>query len=221
MLKRRDLLYYAEGGRSYSGELKTPKTGLLQAALQADRDDLSIVPMAVAYDLVLEDQILARQRSASAQRPFAQEMAEMARHAVGYQTRAFVTFGEPIPLDRLRPGLAPRSRDARRTAMHDAIGSALQGAAHGARRRRDASADDARGARARIDGSSPCSRTQAPTSRCTSGREAVDEGRDCSSNAASSSSSAAVAFRVRDRIVLRYYARTIQHLLVARRARTH
>src|SRR6187402_3095297 len=49
LLKRRDLLYYAEGGRSYSGELKTPKTGLLQAALQADREELSVVPVAIAY----------------------------------------------------------------------------------------------------------------------------------------------------------------------------
>src|SRR5437868_199920 len=31
VLKRRDLLFYAEGGRSYSGEMKAPKTGLLQA----------------------------------------------------------------------------------------------------------------------------------------------------------------------------------------------
>src|ERR671920_186544 len=49
------LMFYIEGGRSYSGELKAPKTGLLHAALQADRADSMIVPMAVAYDLVLED----------------------------------------------------------------------------------------------------------------------------------------------------------------------
>src|SRR4029434_4949420 len=61
LLKHRDLLYYAEGGRSYSGELKQPKTAFLQTALQADRRALSIVPMAVAYDLVLEDRILSRQ----------------------------------------------------------------------------------------------------------------------------------------------------------------
>src|SRR6185369_5901556 len=61
LLKRRDILYYAEGGRSYSGEMKSPKTGLLQAALQADRASLSVVPMAVSYDLVLEDRILSRE----------------------------------------------------------------------------------------------------------------------------------------------------------------
>src|SRR5512147_636335 len=35
ILKRSDLLFYIEGGRSYTGELKAPKTGLLHAAVQA------------------------------------------------------------------------------------------------------------------------------------------------------------------------------------------
>src|SRR5262245_44227774 len=37
ILGRHDLMFYIEGGRSYSGELKAPKTGLLHAALTADR----------------------------------------------------------------------------------------------------------------------------------------------------------------------------------------
>ena len=61
ILRRHDLLFYIEGGRSYSGELKAPKTGLLHAALHADRSASIIVPMAVSYDLVLEDRILAHQ----------------------------------------------------------------------------------------------------------------------------------------------------------------
>src|SRR5439155_2247079 len=36
LLRRHDLFFYPEGGRSYSGELKSPKTGLLHAALQAE-----------------------------------------------------------------------------------------------------------------------------------------------------------------------------------------
>ena len=32
LLQRHDLFFYIEGGRSYSGELKAPKTGLLHAA---------------------------------------------------------------------------------------------------------------------------------------------------------------------------------------------
>src|SRR5881296_621099 len=50
LLQRHDLLFYFEGGRSYSGELKTPKTGLLHATMQADARAV-IVPMAVSYDV--------------------------------------------------------------------------------------------------------------------------------------------------------------------------
>ena len=40
ILKKHDLFFYPEGGRSYSGELKPAKTGLLHAALTAGRPDL-------------------------------------------------------------------------------------------------------------------------------------------------------------------------------------
>ena len=43
-----------------------------------------IVPTAVAYDLVLEDHVLSRQRVKRRQRPFSRELAEMVRFAVGY-----------------------------------------------------------------------------------------------------------------------------------------
>src|SRR4029450_2705762 len=102
LLQRHDLLFYFEGGRSYSGELKTPKTGLLHATMQADAGAV-VVPVAVAYDVVLEDHILAHQAGKRRQRPFAREIAEMVRYAVGYQSRAFVTFGAPITLDRCDP----------------------------------------------------------------------------------------------------------------------
>src|SRR5918912_3172701 len=62
ILKKHDLFFYPEGGRSYSGELKHPKTGLMHAALQAEHPHMVIIPTAVAYDLVLEDHVLARQR---------------------------------------------------------------------------------------------------------------------------------------------------------------
>src|ERR1700712_107269 len=97
ILKKHDLFFYPEGGRSYSGELKPAKTGLISAALSANRRDLVIIPTAIAYDLVLEDHIIARQRIKRTQRPFSRELAEMVRYAVGYRSRAFVTFGAPIP----------------------------------------------------------------------------------------------------------------------------
>src|ERR1700730_9096264 len=106
LLRNHDLLFYPEGGRSYSGELKQPKTGLIHAALMSELPGLSIIPTAISYDLVLEDHVLAKQRVKRTQRPFARELAEMVRYAMGYRSRAFVTFGRPIPLD----GWDPQSR---------------------------------------------------------------------------------------------------------------
>src|SRR6266516_2102368 len=96
ILKKHELFFYPEGGRSYSGELKPAKTGLLHAALTAGRPDLVIIPAAIAYDVVLEDHILARQRVKKRQRPFTRELAEMVRYSDGDWARAFVTFGAPI-----------------------------------------------------------------------------------------------------------------------------
>src|SRR5580765_8911749 len=96
ILKKHDLFLYPEGGRSYSGELKTAKTGLIHAALTANQPSLVIVPVGISYDLVLEDHILARQGVKKKQRPFTRELAEMVRYAVGYRPRVFVTFGPSI-----------------------------------------------------------------------------------------------------------------------------
>src|SRR5690242_5775505 len=106
MLKKHDLFLYPEGGRSYSGELKQVKTGLLHAALTASTPKLAILPVGIAYDLVLEDHILARQGVKKTQRPFTRELAEMVRYAVGYRSRVFVTFGSAIPVN----GVDPESR---------------------------------------------------------------------------------------------------------------
>ena len=81
--------------------------------------------MAVAYDLVLEDRILSREAVRRRARPFAQEIAEMVRHAVGYHSRAFVTFGQPIALATFDP----ESRRDLVTLAHrvqDAIGLAYK-----------------------------------------------------------------------------------------------
>src|ERR1700692_1374480 len=77
LLRRHDLFFYPEGGRSYNGEMKSPKTGLLHAALHADVSRMVIIPTAVAYDFVLEDHVLARQRVKRTQRAFSRELAEM------------------------------------------------------------------------------------------------------------------------------------------------
>ena len=108
LLHKHDLFFYPEGGRSYSGELKSMKTGLFSACLDAGVPGLKLVPVAVAYDLVLEDHVLARQGTKRRQKAFSREVAELVRYAVGYRSRAFVTFGKPIALD----GIDGESRKA-------------------------------------------------------------------------------------------------------------
>ena len=104
LLHKHDLFFYPEGGRSYSGELKPMKTGLAQRVpRRAACRGLKLIPVAVAYDLVLEDHVIARQRVKRSQRAFSREIAEMVRYAVGYRSRAFVTFGQPISLDGIDP----------------------------------------------------------------------------------------------------------------------
>jgi len=222
LLQRHDLLFYIEGGRSYTGEMKSPKTGLLHAAVQAERADSSIIPLAVSYDLVLEDHILAHQGSKRRQRPFAREVAEMVRFAVGYQSRAFVSFGAPIPLD----GYDPESRRDVMTLAHqirDSIGrlykvlpTAVVAAAMRpsiTRRELESRADElietlqAAGANLGVE----------------DGRQAVEEGTAPLESRNIIFVERGGRFRVRERTVLRYYARTLQHLLTGpkRAPRTH
>jgi glycerol-3-phosphate O-acyltransferase len=218
ILKKHDLFFYPEGGRSYSGELKPAKTGLLHAALTAGHPDLVIIPTAIAYDLVLEDHILARQRVKKRQRPFTRELAEMVRYAVGYRSRAFVTFGAPIPAgDRnahSRSDVLELTRmiRARVGALYKVLPTAVFAAAmRPSVTRRDLES--------RIDRVIAELAARRANLGVTSGRQAIDE-------AAEALETRGIIvldrgrFRVRDRSVLRYYARTIEHLLVTT-GRTH
>jgi len=221
LLQRSDLLFYIEGGRSYTGELKTPKTGLLHATLQAGVDNSMIVPLAVAYDVVLEDHILPHQALKRRARPFGREVAEMVRYAVGYQSRAFVTFGKPIPLGGYDPesrsdvlGLGHQIRDTIGT-LYKVLPTAIVAAAMRpsiTRRELETRAD------AIIEAIRPANANLA----VQSGRDAVEAGAQMLADRNIIHLERGGRYRVRERTVLRYYARTIQHLLVPRRTvRTH
>jgi glycerol-3-phosphate O-acyltransferase len=220
LLQRSDLLFYIEGGRSYNGELKMPKTGLLHAALQADVADAVVVPLAVAYDLVLEDHILPHAAATRRAKPFAREVAEMVRYAVGYQSRAFVSFGRPIPLS----GYDPETRRDVMTLAHnirDSIGrlyKALPTAIVAAAMRPAMSRRDVE---ARADAIIEVLDRAGANLAVRSGREAVEIGAPMLVDRNIIFVERGGRFRVRERTVLRYYARTIQHLLVPRRSRTH
>lgn len=216
LLETHDLFFYPEGGRSYSGELKTAKTGLFNAVVMAEVPVLHIVPVAIAYDLVLEDKILAPQVTKSRQRPFTRELAEMVGTAVGYQSRAFVTFGTPVPLT----GGASRSRrDVLELAQHvlGAVGrlhkvlpTALVAAAvrPSMPRAELVSAVDALIGRLAAGGANMYT---------THASRAVDEALELFEERGVLHEEHG-RVRVRDRFVLRYYARQLKHLIGSRDA---
>ena len=218
LLRTHDLFFYPEGGRSYSGHIKNPKTGLMHAALQSESAQISVLPTAVAYDLVLEDHILARQGVKRTQKPFRRELAEMVRSAVGYKSRAFVTFGTPIAID-IDPTSRSEVLDFSRTVMA-AIGQlykVLPTAVIANAMRPSITRRDLEG---RADAIIDTLRTAGANLGVETGSEAVD-------TALEPLAARGVLVidrgrvRVRDRHVLRYYAHTLDHLLASPSRHTH
>jgi glycerol-3-phosphate O-acyltransferase len=219
LLRKQDFFFYPEGGRSYSGELKSPKTGLMHAALQADHAHVVVIPTAVAYDLVLEDHVLARQRVKRVQRAFSREIAEMVRYAVGYRSRAYVTFGAPIQIGGVDADSRREVLEFSHTVMH-AIGrlykvlptAVVANAMRPSITRRELTT--------RADAVIETLRAQGANMGVSTGAEAVD-----AALAPLEARGVIVAergrVRVRDRNVLRYYARTLEHLLASPSRHTH
>ena len=219
MLRSHDFFFYPEGGRSYSGDLKIPKTGLMHAALLARHPGLVVVPTAVAYDLVLEDHVLARQGLKRSQRPFSHELAEMVRYAVGYRSRAFVTFGTPIEIEDIDPDSRRAVLDLTHSVMHTigrlykvlpsaVVASAMRPSVtrRELEQRADALIETLRACGANLGVASGAEAVNAALEPLEArGILAVSRGR----------------VRVRNRNVLRYYARSLEHLLTSPSRRTH
>src|SRR5499427_2992437 len=212
IVKKHDLFFYPEGGRSYSGELKMAKTGIFNAVVESNCPSLVIIPVAIAYDIVLEDHILAHQRVKKRQRPFRHEVAEMVRYAVGYRSRSFTTFGAPLSIgDRevhSRSDVLELARVVRQRIgmLYKVLPTALFAAAMRPNIAR-------RDLEARIDRLIEELAAKHANLGVNSGRAAVEEAAE-----PLETRGVIVAergrFRVRERTVLRYYARTIEHLLV-------
>ena len=143
LLRKHDLFFYPEGGRSYSGELKSLKTGLLSAAMQSERAATSsscprrspMTSCSRTTSCRVSERSGGSGRSAASSPRWCALPWAIAR-------RAFVTFGRPIPLDGYDAIVTPvgagtGAPDARRRS------AALQGAADSARRRCHASVDHA------------------------------------------------------------------------------
>jgi len=213
LLRDHDLLFYPEGGRSYSGEMKPHKTGILHAALQSGVTRVLLIPVAIAYDLVLEDRAIARQGVKKRQRPFTYELAEMVGLAVGYRSRSFVTFGPPIEVGAYDP-------DSRKDALdlahltRDTIGKlykVLPTAILAHAMRPSITPQDLE---SNVDAALDHLKAAGANLLVRDAKHAVEDG------VARLERRGVIQvedrrLRVRDRNVLRYYARSIQHLLPA------
>jgi hypothetical protein len=169
------------------------------------------MPCAISYDLVLEDHILARQKVKRAQRAFTRELAEMVRYAVGYNSRAFVTFGQPIEVKGYDPNAR---RDVLELAHHvrDTIGRLMKvvptSIVASCLRPSISRAD----LKARVSGMIETLVAAGGNMATTNPDEVIDTAADLF-GARGIIVVEGRTYRVRDRNVLRYYARTIEHLL--------
>ena len=145
----------------------------------------------------------------------------MVRYAVGYQSRAFVTFGQPIPLAGYDPesrrevmDLGHQIRDTIGT-LYKVLPTAIVAAAMRPSTTRQELED-------RADAIIEALRPAHANLAVQNGRDAVEAGAQMLADRNIIHIERGGRYRVRERTVLRYYARTIQHLLVPRRTvRTH
>jgi glycerol-3-phosphate O-acyltransferase len=130
---------FLEGGLTRDGLFREPKIGLLDYLLQAKRDPqftrpLTIVPVAINYDRVLEDRSLMREQLPHSQQlGRAEQAAEVGRYVVKVclrfltrrarrYGRACVNFGAPLSVDAWlasRPGALTLPRPERLAQVAD------------------------------------------------------------------------------------------------------
>jgi hypothetical protein len=146
----------------------------------------------------------------------------MVRHAVGYRSRAFVTFGRPIAIAGIDPDSRSAVLDLARTIMRT-IGrqyKVLPTAVVAAALRPSISRRDLE---TRCDAIIDTLAAAGANMGVRSGRDAVDAASEPLVARNVIHIEPGGRFRIRERTVLRYYARTIQHLVTdgRRPPRTH
>jgi len=165
----------------------------------------------VAYDLVLEDHVIARQRVKRSQKAFSREIAELVRYAVGYRSRAFVTFGKPIALGGIDPenkrAIVDVMRHVRTEIGH--LYKVLPTAVLAAAMKPSVTRADLK---ARINGVIEALHS----ANANMGVKSADQVLDEATEPLATRNIIVVEqnrYRVRERNVLRYYARSLAHLL--------
>lgn len=108
--------YFIEGGRSRTGRLLDPKTGMLlmtiQTLLRGDPRPISIVPVYIGYEHVLEVATYANELRGAAKKKENLWQTLKAFFKLKKLGFGYVNFGQPIPLNQFLNQHVPEWRDA-------------------------------------------------------------------------------------------------------------
>jgi glycerol-3-phosphate O-acyltransferase len=95
--------FFPEGGRSRSGRLLKPKTGMLSMVMQAQsrtsEQNITLVPVYISYDKIAEGKSYEKERKGQKKRGESVGQLVKARKLLKTKMgRAYVSFGEPMKL---------------------------------------------------------------------------------------------------------------------------
>ncbi|MDN7126193.1 glycerol-3-phosphate 1-O-acyltransferase PlsB [Pseudidiomarina sp. 1APR75-33.1] len=108
--------YFTEGGRSRTGRLLSPKTGMIamtiQGMLRGQQRPMSIVPVYIGYEHVMEvGTYLKELKGKSKEKESVWKVISSLRHLRNFG-QGFVTFGAPINVGQTLDKLTPNWRDS-------------------------------------------------------------------------------------------------------------
>ncbi|MBT0586204.1 glycerol-3-phosphate 1-O-acyltransferase PlsB [Alteromonas oceanisediminis] len=108
--------YYPEGGRSRTGRLIPPKTGMLamtlQAMLKGIKRPVSIVPVYIGYEHVMEVNSYLKELSGSGKKKESPMQILSAVRKLKNYGHGYVNFGEPLQLNQFLDDNVPNWRES-------------------------------------------------------------------------------------------------------------
>lgn len=108
--------YFIEGGRSRTGRLLDPKTGMLmmtiQTLLRGDARPITVVPVYIGYEHVLEVATYANELRGAAKKKESLWRTIKAFFRLKKLGFGYVNFGQPLPLNQFLNQQVPNWRDA-------------------------------------------------------------------------------------------------------------
>ncbi|MDC8829267.1 glycerol-3-phosphate 1-O-acyltransferase PlsB [Alteromonas gilva] len=108
--------YYPEGGRSRTGRLIPPKTGMLamtiQAAIKGVNRPVSLVPVYIGYENVMEVKSYLSELKGGAKKKESNWQVFSAIKKLKNYGHGYVNFGEPVSLNQFLDNKAPNWRES-------------------------------------------------------------------------------------------------------------